>query len=61
MSNISEACLSHLRQLEASLLHMISHAALNTKELWIDSGYNMLQTYAFAQQVSKQLNLNLVV
>ena len=54
MSNISEACLSHLKQLEALLLHMISHAAPNTKELWIDSGYNMLQTYAFAQQVSKQ-------
>ena len=46
---------------EAVLLHMISHAAPNTKVLWIDSGYNMPQTYAFAQQVSKQLNLNLVV
>ena len=54
MSNISKTCPSHLKQLEALLLHMISHAAPNTKELWIDSGYNMLQTYAFAQQVSKQ-------
>ena len=61
MSNISKTCPSHLKQLEALLLHMISHAAPNTKELWIDSGYNMLQTYAFAQQVSMQLNLNLVV
>ena len=61
MSNISKTCPSHLKQLEVLLLHMISLAAPNTKELCIDSGYNMLQTYAFSQQVSMQLNLNLVV
>jgi bifunctional enzyme CysN/CysC len=46
---------------EAVLLHMVQQVAANTQVLWIDSGYNMPQTYAFAEQVIKQLNLNLVV
>ena len=46
---------------EAVLLHMVKQVAANTQVLWIDSGYNMPQTYAFAEQVIKQLELNLVV
>ena len=46
---------------EAVLLHMVKQVAANTQVLWIDSGYNMPQTYAFAEQVIKQLKLNLVV
>jgi bifunctional enzyme CysN/CysC len=46
---------------EAVLLHMVQQVAANTQVLWIDSGYNMPQTYAFAEQVIKQLKLNLVV
>ncbi len=45
---------------EAVLLHMVSQVAADTKVLWIDSGYNMPQTYAFAEKVVKQLKLNLV-
>jgi len=45
---------------EAVLLHMVSQIAANTKVLWIDSGYNMPQTYAFAEKVAEQLKLNLV-
>tara|TARA_B110000027_G_scaffold131190_1_gene155069 strand:- start:185 stop:2176 length:1992 start_codon:yes stop_codon:yes gene_type:complete len=46
---------------EAVLLHMVKQVAANTQVLWIDSGYNMPQTYAFAEQMIKQLKLNLVV
>jgi phosphoadenosine phosphosulfate reductase len=46
---------------EAVLLHMVSQESPNTQVLWIDSGYNMPQTYAFAEHVINQLNLNLVV
>ena len=45
---------------EAVLLHMVSQIAANAKVLWIDSGYNMPQTYAFAEKVAEQLKLNLV-
>jgi len=46
---------------EAVLLHMVSQESPNTQVLWIDSGYNIPQTYAFAEHVINQLNLNLVV
>jgi phosphoadenosine phosphosulfate reductase len=46
---------------EAVLLHMVSQISADTQVLWIDSGYNMPQTYEFAEQVIKQLDLNLVV
>jgi bifunctional enzyme CysN/CysC len=46
---------------EAVLLHMVKQIDPNTQVLWIDSGYNMPQTYAFAEQVIQQLKLNLVV
>jgi len=46
---------------EAVLLHMVNQVSADTQVLWIDSGYNMPQTYAYAEQVINQLNLNLVV
>ena len=46
---------------EAGLLHMVNQVSADTQVLWIDSGYNMPQTYAYAEQVINQLNLNLVV
>jgi len=46
---------------EAVLLHMVNQVSPHTQVLWIDSGYNMPQTYEFAQRVINQLNLNLVV
>ena len=46
---------------EAVLLHMVNRVSPSTQVLWIDSGYNMPQTYAFAEQVISQLDLNLVV
>lgn len=46
---------------EAVLLHMVNQIAPDTEVLWIDSGYNMPQTYKFADAVTKQLDLNLTV
>jgi len=46
---------------EAVLLHMVNQVAPETEVLWIDSGYNMSQTYKFADAVTKQLDLNLTV
>jgi len=46
---------------EAVLLHMVNQVAPETEVLWIDSGYNMPQTYQFADAVTEALNLNLTV
>ena len=46
---------------EAVLLHMVSQLAPQTEVLWIDSGYNKLETYKFADTVTKKLGLNLTV
>ena len=46
---------------EAVLLHMVSQFAPQTEILWIDSGYNKLETYKFADTVTKKLDLNLTV
>jgi bifunctional enzyme CysN/CysC len=46
---------------EAVLLQMVNQVAPETEVLWIDSGYNMPQTYKFADAVAKQLDLNLTV
>jgi len=46
---------------EAVLLHMVSQFAPQTEILWIDSGYNKLETYKFADTVTKKLDLKLTV
>jgi len=46
---------------EAVLLNMVSQIAPETEVLWVDSGYNMSQTYKFADAVTTHLNLNLKV
>jgi len=46
---------------EAVLLSMVSQIAPETEVLWVDSGYNMSQTYKFADAVTTHLNLNLKV
>ena len=46
---------------EAVILHMVTKIAPNTQVLWIDSGYNSKQTYQFADNINKKLNLNLKV
>jgi len=44
---------------EAVLLHMVKQIAPDTEVLWIDSGYNLNQTYQFAEAVVNFLKLNL--
>ena len=46
---------------EAVLLHMVSQLAPDTEVLWIDSGYNKVETYKFADNLTKKLGLNLTV
>ena len=46
---------------EAVLLHMVSQLSSQTEVLWIDSGYNKLETYKFADTVTKKLDLNLTI
>ena len=46
---------------EAVLLHMVNQITPSTEVLWIDSGYNKPETYKFADDVTKKLDLNLTV
>ena len=46
---------------EAVLLHMVKQVSPEIQVLWIDSGYNMPQTYVFADKVIEQLRLKVDV
>ena len=46
---------------EAVLLHMVSQLAPDTEVLWIDSGYNKVETYKFADNLTNKLGLNITV
>ena len=46
---------------EAVLLHMVNQVTPRIEVLWIDSGYNKPETYKFADDVTKKLDLNLTV
>ena len=46
---------------EAVLLHMVNQVTSGIEVLWIDSGYNKPETYKFADDVTKKLDLNLTV
>ena len=46
---------------EAVLLHMVSQLKPDTEVLWIDSGYNKVETYKFADNLTNKLGLNLTV
>ena len=46
---------------EAVLLHMVSQLAPDTEVLWIDSGYNKVETYKFADNLTNKLDLNITV
>ena len=46
---------------EAVLLHMVNQVTPGIEVLWIDSGYNKPETYKFADDVTKKLDLNLTV
>ncbi len=53
-------CTTNFRPFEAVILHMVSQVRPDTPIVWMDSGYNTEATYRFADDVIRQLNLNIV-
>jgi len=49
---------TNFRPHEAVLLHMVTQAQPDIEVLWVDHGYNTPQTYRCAEEVIKQLTLN---
>ena len=43
----------------AALLHMVTHVSPQMPIVWVDSGYNVADTYRTAEQIMKMLNLNM--
>ncbi|HWU68899.1 MAG TPA: phosphoadenosine phosphosulfate reductase family protein [Stenotrophobium sp.] len=54
-------CTTNFRPFEAVILHMCAQAQPDMPIVWMDSGYATPATYAFADEVVKQLKLNMVV
>lgn len=50
---------TNYRPYEAVILHLATQAQPGIPVLWADHGYNRPATYAHAEQLKKQLNLNL--
>lgn len=50
---------TNFRPYEASILHAVSAVESNIPVIWCDTGYNTPQTYRHAEQVIKDLNLNI--
>lgn len=49
---------TNFRPYEAAILHAVSAVASKTPVVWCDTGYNTPQTYKHAEQVIKDLKLN---
>lgn len=43
----------------AAMLYMITRVAPDMPVVWVDSGYNVADTYRVAEKIMKQLNLNM--
>jgi phosphoadenosine phosphosulfate reductase len=54
-------CTTNFRPFEAVILHMVTRVQPDIPVIWMDSGYNTEATYRFADEVGKQLNLNLEI
>ncbi|THJ32594.1 phosphoadenylylsulfate reductase [Lampropedia aestuarii] len=50
---------TNFRPFEAVILHMVSRAQPDVQVVWMDNGYNTEATYRYADEVTKQLGLNL--
>ena len=50
---------TNFRPFEAVILHMVTRAKPDVPVIWMDNGYNTEATYRFADEVTKQLGLNL--
>nr|WP_315042662.1 phosphoadenosine phosphosulfate reductase family protein [uncultured Moraxella sp.] len=49
---------TNFRPFEASILHLVSGVKPDITVLFVDSGYNTVQTYQHAQKIIKDLNLS---
>ncbi|WP_437882122.1 phosphoadenosine phosphosulfate reductase domain-containing protein [Pseudomonas sp. LRF_L74] len=54
-------CTTNFRPFEAVILHMVTRVQPDIRVIWMDNGYNTEATYRFADEVSKQLDLNLSI
>lgn len=45
----------------AALLHLVSQVAPDLPVIWVDSGYNMRDTYVVAEEIIDRLNLNMKI
>jgi phosphoadenosine phosphosulfate reductase len=50
---------TNFRPYESTILHVVTKENPNTAVVWCDTGYNTPQTYKHAEQVIKDLNLNI--
>jgi len=50
---------TNFRPFEAVILHMVARAKPDVPVVWMDNGYNTEATYRFADEVTKQLGLDL--
>ena len=52
---------TNFRPFEAVILHMVTQVNPDVPVVWMDNGYNTDATYQFADEVTKQLGLNLQI
>ena len=52
---------TNFRPFEAVILHLVTRVNPNVPVVWMDNGYNTDATYRFADEVTRQLKLNLQV
>ena len=52
---------TNFRPFEAVILHLVTRAKPEVPVVWMDNGYNTEATYRFADEVTKQLGLNLKI
>ena len=50
---------TNFRPFEAVILHMVTRVKRDVPVVWMDNGYNTEATYRFADEVTRQLGLNL--
>jgi phosphoadenosine phosphosulfate reductase len=50
---------TNFRPFEAVILHMVTQVKPDVPVIWMDNGYNTEATYRFADEVTRQLKLNL--
>lgn len=54
-------CTTNFRPFEAVILHLATRFQPDIPVVWMDSGYNTEATYRFADELAKQLALNLTI